>query len=139
MPHHLKTTNRPSSIHNLGQDRICPSESIHARHDSASLSSVVDRQFLPILIQPPEEEECDGCPEDAPDGDEAIGVVAAVVEMLHEIQKEPGSKSSDNGGERAQESVGRTELTVAIMRQDPHIHWNHHGLGENSKRQVRRA
>jgi hypothetical protein len=33
-------------------------------------------QLFPILIQPPEEEERDGRPEDAPERDEAVGVAA---------------------------------------------------------------
>ena len=46
------------------------------------------RQAFPILIQPPEEEEHYGRPEDAPERDEAAGVVAAVVEVLHYIHEE---------------------------------------------------
>ena len=51
--------------------------------ECAPILSIVHRQFFPILIQPPEEEERDGRPEDAPEWDEAVGVVAAVVEVLH--------------------------------------------------------
>ena len=46
------------------------------------------RQAFPILIQPPEGEEHYGRPEDAPERDEAAGVVAAVVEVLHHIHEE---------------------------------------------------
>ena len=97
------------------------------------------RQALPILVEPPEEEEGDGCPEDAPDGNEAVAVVATVVEVLHEIQKESGGETSNYYGKGAQKGIRRAELTVTLTRQHPHIHGNHHRIGQNGKRKVRCA
>ena len=56
--------------------------------ERAPVLSIVLRQAFPILIQPPEGEEHYGRPEDAPERDEAAGVVAAVVEVLHHIHEE---------------------------------------------------
>jgi len=118
--HSLQTT----TLHYLRQvvlrATLMQKQCVSRSRRACPLLSIVHRQFFPILIQPPEEEEGDGRPEDAPERDEAVGVVAAVVEVLHQIHEEAADETARNRGHGAQQSVGGAELTVAIKaKADP--------------------